>query len=65
MRNNITEDIKEYIEELKQAIKDDPSFADEIVKIEDQYMTAAEAIRQHAEGTMTKHNFRSYQKGSL
>ena len=44
MRGNISDDSRNYVLELKEALKDDESFGDEIVTIDDQMMTVRQAI---------------------
>jgi len=57
MRGNISESSREYIKELEDEIRNDPFFADEIVTIDDQIMTAQQAVNLMKESSLTSRTY--------
>lgn len=57
MRGNISEDSKNYIQELEDEIKQHPEFANEIVTIDDQIMTAQQAVNLLKENSLTSRTY--------
>lgn len=61
MRGKISESTREYIEELREAIKANEFFADEFVTIDDQLMTAKQAIYLLDSNDLTSRTYRARQ----
>jgi tRNA-binding EMAP/Myf-like protein len=57
MRGNISEDMILYIQELEEEIKNNQEFADEIVTIDDQIMTAKQAVNLLKENSLTSRTY--------
>jgi hypothetical protein len=57
MRGNISQDSRDYIEELKLELKNNPEFESEIVTIDDQIMTVGQAIRLLEEESLTSRTY--------
>lgn len=65
MRGNLSEESIEYIKEIEDAINCGNLDPNEIVTIDDQVMTAAQAIRLWKENSLTSRTYGAHKKQSL
>lgn len=62
VRGNLSQEVKDYILELKEELDKDLSFENEIVTIDDQIMTVGQAIRLLESNELTSRTYGAHKK---